>query len=276
MAAALASRAQRVQGAAMAEADALPDIAALARQHDPDRFLCALFAPPEAREAVFALIAFNHETARAREVAREPMMALIRLQWWREVVEEAVAGRPERRHEVAAPLSRAIRAGQLDPAALLGLVEAREADETGSEAAPLLQRLRGTAGAMAAETGRVLGADEATVEGLRLLGTAYGLGGTLRSLAALAGRGRDPLPPGADPLEAARTLAREGLALFETGRTAVAGLPRRAVAAALPAVLARRDLRRVLSADWQPGAPPMPRGVADRLAVTWAGLRGRI
>ena len=33
------------------------------------------------------LYAFNHELARAREAVSEPPLALIRLQWWREVVE---------------------------------------------------------------------------------------------------------------------------------------------------------------------------------------------
>ena len=62
-------------------------IAALVRRHDPDRFLTALFAPPDRRDALLTLYAFNHELARAREVASEPPLALIRLQWWREVVE---------------------------------------------------------------------------------------------------------------------------------------------------------------------------------------------
>ena len=44
-------------------------IAALVRRHDPDRFLTALFAPPERRDALLTLYAFNHELARAREVA---------------------------------------------------------------------------------------------------------------------------------------------------------------------------------------------------------------
>ncbi len=81
-------------------------LAALLRQHDPDRFLTALFAPPERRDALLALYAFNHELARAREVASEPTLALIRLQWWREVVGGAV-----RHHAVATPLSAAIDAG---------------------------------------------------------------------------------------------------------------------------------------------------------------------
>src|SRR3954451_11002020 len=113
---------------AMAEAPALSEVASLARRHDPDRFLCALFAPPAQREPLFALLAYNHELARAREAARTPLLALMRLQWWHEVVEDAAAGKPPRRHEVAAPLQAAIAAGLLDPAALLALADAREAE----------------------------------------------------------------------------------------------------------------------------------------------------
>src|ERR1700684_858257 len=96
-------------------------IAELVRRYDPDRFLTALFAPPDKRDALLTLYAFNHELARAREVVSEPPLALIRLQWWREVVEGA-----HRRHEVADPLTAAIEAGLLRPADLLPLIEARE------------------------------------------------------------------------------------------------------------------------------------------------------
>src|SRR6201993_4547541 len=92
-------------------------IAALVRRHDPDRFLTALFAPPDRRDALLTLYAFNHELARAREVVSEPPLALLRLQWWREVVEGAA-----RRHEVAEPLAAAIDAGDFDRADLLALI----------------------------------------------------------------------------------------------------------------------------------------------------------
>ncbi|MDR3535502.1 MAG: phytoene synthase, partial [Acetobacteraceae bacterium] len=45
--------------------------------------------------------------------------------------------------------------------------------------------------------------------------------------------------------------------------------PKTAVAAALPAVLARRDLRRL-------SVPGGPRGFGDRFAVTLAGVTGRV
>src|SRR5690349_13344758 len=98
-------------------------LAAFVQRHDPDRFLTALFAPAERRDALFTLYAFNHELARAREVVSEAPLALIRLQWWREVVEGA-----DRRHEVAEPLRAALAAGALRAADLLAMIDAREAE----------------------------------------------------------------------------------------------------------------------------------------------------
>ncbi len=262
-------------------------LAGFARAHDPDRFLCALFAPPASREALFALIAFNHELARAREAASNPVAALIRLQWWRDAVEEAAAGAPPRRHEVAAPLHTAITAGLLAPEALLGLVEAREAEahEDGlATEADFVAYLRGTAGGWSAAAGLALGATVEQAEVLRALGAAYGLAGALRSVGAHAAQGRCLLPADrlaraglnpeaviAAPASAASLLsemAEEGLAALAGARR---DIPHGLVAAGLPAVLARRDLARVAA-----GRPvPAPRGLGDRLAVMWRGWRGR-
>ena len=120
----------------------------------------------------------------------EPPLALIRLQWWREVVEGA-----HRRHEVAEPLRAAIEAGRCDRGDLLALIEAREA-----EAEPSIETLErmarpicsASAGGLAVAAGRLLGAPDA--EALRPLGAAYGIAGLLRSIPALAAQGRCLLP----------------------------------------------------------------------------------
>jgi phytoene synthase len=254
-------------------------LAAFVRRHDPDRFLTALFAPAERRDALLALYAFNHELARAREAASESAVALIRLQWWREVVEGA-----HRSHEVATPLTRAIESGALDRGMLDAIIEAREA-----EAEPAIATLAdwrawllGVAGGVAVAAAHVLGATKP--ETLRPLGAAYGVGGVLRGVPALAGQRRCLLP--ADVL-AAHGLSPEGvvlqpdtphlrpvlLELAREGRALLAAgprrLPRSVVAAALPAVLARRDLRRV-------PLPARPRGLGDRFAVMRAGLTGAL
>ena len=268
----------------------LSPIAAFARAHDPDRFLAALFAPPERREAIFTLIAFNHELARAREAANHPVAALIRLQWWRDALDEVLAGKPARRHEVAAPLHAALTAGSLDPVALGAMIDAREAEaeEAGIPTeAEFVTWLRGTAGGFAYAAGLALGGSAEEAEKLRALGAAYGLAGVLRSVTAHAAQGRCLLPldrlataglnaeavisaPMAPALSAlCAEMAAEGVeALQSAPRDAPKGL----MAAALPVVLAAGDLRRLAEGK----AVPMPRGVADRVAVIWAGWRGRV
>lgn len=250
------------------------------RQHDPDRFLAALFAPSERRDTLLALYAFNHELARAREVTSEPALALIRLQWWREVVEGA-----RRRHEVATPLGAALDAGTLHAPDLLAMIAAREA-----EAEPSIPTrtdwqayVQGTAGALAVAAGRALGADAALLARLAGLGTAYGVAGQLRSVRALARQGRCLLPEDllaaqglglydviAQPdLPALRPVLLELAAWGQLLLAEAAGrFPRPLIAAALPAVLARLDLRR-------PGQPARARGIGERIAVLIAAGVGR-
>jgi phytoene synthase len=255
-------------------------IAALVRRHDPDRFLTALFAPPDRRDALLALYALNHELARAREVASEPPLALIRLQWWREVVE----GEPKR-HEVATPVSQAIAAGTLKPVDLLPVIEARETEVYGDFETVSDWRawLLAGAGGLAVAAASGLGAPEP--EAARPFGAAYGVAGLLRSTGVLAAQGNCPLPrdllalhglspeafiaePGSEAARATlMDVARKGQTLLAEGRRGA--IPRAAVAAILPAVLARRDLAR-----WP--AVALPRRLGDRMAVVVAGMTGRI
>ena len=224
------------------------------RRADPDRFLGAMFAPAALREQLILLYAFNHQLARAREVASEPMIALIRLQWWREVVEGAA-----RAHEIATPLRAALDAGWFKADDLTALIDAREAEaEPITDEAAFLAYARGTAGRLARIAGKVLGVDDTAVEHL---GTGYGITGILRAASALAVLGRHSLSEGIDQ----QALLAEARRLL--GSTA----PKPALAAVLPAVLARRDLRRLMR-----GEAMRPRGLADRLAVIRAGLAGHI
>jgi phytoene synthase len=256
-------------------------LATLVRRHDPDHFLTTLFAPPEHRDALLTLDAFDHELVRARQVTSEPHLALIRLHWWREIVEGE-----RRRHEVATPLAALLDSGRLAPEMLLPIIDSHEI-----EAQPQIETLPdwrswllGGAGGIAASAGRLLAAPDP--EALRCVGAALGTARVIRWNLALAKRGRCLLPadllaeqgfsvhqaiaaPDSPEVDAVlRRLVIEGeafLAGVPSGR-----IPRGIVAAALPAVLARRDLRRTS------GLLPAPRGLADRLAVIWAGLTGRV
>jgi len=172
----------------------------LARRHDFERYLAALFAPRLQRPALWILLAFNAEIARTREIVSEAAIGEIRLQWWREVLETAAAGGPARQHEVAAPLTAALRAGRLDPALLADLIDGRERD---LDDAPMADedaladyaaRTGGTlaeAMALAAGAGRT---DAAARQSAQALGTGWALAGILRAAGFHAARGRQLLP----------------------------------------------------------------------------------
>ena len=247
------------------------------RRHDPDRFLTALFAPPDKRNALLTLYAFNHELARAREVTSEPHMALIRLQWWREVVDGT-----RRRHEVVTPLSDAIAQGLFLASDLLPIIDAREieADPFIETRADWRDYLLTGAGGLAVAAARLLGAPDP--EALRPFGAAYGAAGLLRSVHVLAAQGRCLLPSdvladlglvpeaiigGADPEPAVRQLAVDARGFLDAASRV--RVQKSAIAAALPVVLARRDLRRLSRATG-------PRGFGDKMAVVLAGLTGML
>ena len=65
----------------------------LVQRGDPDRFAAAMAAPVAARKVLFPLYAFNLEVARAPWVTEEPMIAEMRLQWWRDALGEIGGGR---------------------------------------------------------------------------------------------------------------------------------------------------------------------------------------
>ncbi len=253
----------------------LSPLAALVRRHDPDRYFATLFAPAAARETLFTLYAFNHELARAPEVAREPALALIRLQWWREVVEGEAKG-----HEVAQPLHAAIGAGRLPRDELLAMIDAREREVAAdfADVPAWTGWLMQGPGSLAVAAGRVLGAPAAALPRLRVLGAGYGAAGVLRNAPVVARQGRCLVPADllrAFGVSAASPVASEGAVgarhiLAFVGR-ALLGNPARCgrgwIAAALPAVLGRRDLARF--------PETRVRLVDDRMAVASAALRGR-
>lgn len=104
----------------------LEDLEASLSRSDPDRWLSSRFAAgAEARRALAALYAFDNELGRAPRAASTPLVAEMRLAWWREVLEEIAADRAVRRHPVALALADAVQAYGLDLVLLEGLVDAR-------------------------------------------------------------------------------------------------------------------------------------------------------
>jgi phytoene synthase len=200
------------------------DLDVVVRVADPDRWLGTRFiADPSARADVLALYAFDHQLARAPLVASNPLIAEIRLTWWREALEEIHSGGSVRSHPVALALTGAVRRHGLAPEALESLIDAR----IGVLGKPLLDRsealtwAEGVAGAAAGLAARVLdpGAPIAAavaagrVWGLALLSRrspaqADGLADLMAAELPAAARAAQRLSPAAFPAIAHVTLAR--------------------------------------------------------------------
>ena len=261
----------------MAEPAALSYSAQQVRSGDSDRFLTALFAPAEAREALFALYAFNLEVARIPELIHEPMMGQIRLQWWRERLDEIYAGSPRDGAETPQALAKAIAAGPLPRASFEMILEAREQDldpTPPADMAAFQAYAQATAGELTILAARSLGAtNEATLAAARNVGTAWAMIGHLRALAFNAQRGRMTLPratmgsaTAADVLagrarDAVRATAQavgaEAAALLGVARALRREVDKRALPALLLAPLVDLHLRKLTSRHYNPLGPDL-------------------
>lgn len=223
----------------------------IVRRGDPDRFAAAMAAPVAARRVLFPLYAFNLEVARAPWVASEPMIGDMRLQWWRDALEEIGSGGPVRRHEVTTPLAEVLDRGTAE--VLDRLVAARRWDlyrEPFEDAAHFRSYLGDTGGILMWTAARLLGAEVKAVSVVTGFGYAAGLARFLRAVPELETRGRIPLVDGRP--EAVSALAGEALdGLRSPGdlRRALPGLARAALIEGWEAVpileQAKRDPGRV-------------------------------
>lgn len=93
------------------------------RDTDRDRYLACLLAPVESQPSLAALYAFNAELARIRELVHEPIPGEIRMQWWRELLEnEEATGEG---HPLARDLLECIRKHRLPVSVFQNMIDAR-------------------------------------------------------------------------------------------------------------------------------------------------------
>ncbi len=247
--------------------DAFAHCSELVRGADRDRFLAALFAPVQHRDALFALYAFNIEVARVREVARDALPGDIRLQWWREVL-SGERGEEASANPVAAALLRAIERHRLPTGKLLDLLDARRFDlydEPVAGIADLEAYAKRTSAIVINAAAQILGVDAEPAADPA--GIAYGITGLMRAFPLHTARHQLYLPTdllaihGVDPrhifagqssagLNAAfaelRKLARRYLA---AAHERIMALPRDAHPAFLSVALVRPWLDRLELSD---------------------------
>lgn len=239
-------------------------IIASARAGEPDRYLAALLAGRAERPDLLALAAFAAELARIGvAVRREPAMAEIRWQWWREAV-----GRPggaETGHPIADHLRDLMGRHGIAPATLIGLVDAHAHDLDVlpfADDAELDRHLVATEGALFQLSARVLGlANGSGPAWSDWAGRAYGMARLLFGLGAQLARGRCPIPRarlaaagleletiGALPAPAGRVqlladLGRQARRSLQRAQRHVTKLPREASIAVLPLALVESYVR---------------------------------
>lgn len=224
-------------------------------------------APLAAREVLLPLYAFNIEVSRAPWVTQEPMIAEMRLQWWRDALEE-IADARARRHEVVDAL------GFLDrPAteALDQLIAARRWDiykDAFEDEAAFEAYLTRTSGKLIDTGIRALGGTPS--EATSALGYAAGLARYLVAVPALEARGRVPLLDG----RAAAISSLAGGALRAWPRSVDVAMPARAAlfeVAGAKAILKRAVADPMAVAE---GRLELPQG-RETLSLMGASYLGR-
>ena len=262
-----------------ARPDADP-VAAIVREADFTRYAAALFAPAEARPHILALYAFDAELARVRDIVSEPLPGELRLQWWRDALEN-----PERADVVSHPVARALHAaadyGRLPYDALLGLIDAR-LDDLYDDPVPTMTDLEARLGATASVVIRLAsliaagGRDPGGTDVAGFGGVADGIARMLRLLPRHAARGQILLP--ADSMAACGVsrekltsgqaepglkdlvsdLCRQGRLRLSEARAACRDLDPAAAPAVLPLALVGPALDRLERASDPLRGPPAP------------------
>ncbi len=169
--------------------------AALVERADPLRFRVAMAAPVPARRILFPLYAFNVEVARAPWVTQEAMIAEMRLQWWRDALEEIAEGKTVRKHEVVDALAGVLDA---DGARCLdGLIAVRRWDiykDPFEDQGHFDDYINATSGHLMWTAARLLGAADETV--VRDFAYGVGIANIFQAVPALEAQGRKPLLDG--------------------------------------------------------------------------------
>lgn len=247
--------------------DDLNACAAIVERGDPLRFRTAMLAPVAQRGALFAVYAFNVEVSRAPWVTSESMIAEMRLQWWRDVLEEIAKGAPVRRHEVATPLAEAITPQQAEM--LDTLVAARRWDiyrDAFENEVHLKHYIDQTAGHLMLVAAQILG--QAPETPLRRAGFAAGIGAWLRAIPALEAAGRVPLLDGTPAGVVA--LAQQGKDALAQARKDRGQVPRACAPALLVATAAEPALEHAIrhpQSVVEGGLPETGLGVTLRTAT---------
>lgn len=155
-----------------------------------------LFLPQEQRSAITALYAFCREVDDVVDECSEPQIARIKLQWWREEIQQTFAG--SARHPVTQALQPCLSAFKLPIEHFLEIIDGMQMDLEQTrypcfdDLASYCYRVAGVVGLLSVA---IFGfRNPATMDYARDLGTALQLTNILRDLREDASRGRIYIP----------------------------------------------------------------------------------
>ena len=181
------------------------------------RFRAVMSTPVEMRAKLFPIFAFNIEVARAPWVTEQAMIAEMRLQWWKDALEEIAIGDTVRRHQIVSPLSELIT-----PQAARDLQSVIEARRWDIYSKPFMNKaaftgyIQQTSSLLFKVAAQALGpAETQTIE---KFGFGVGLANFFVAVPKLLAAGRSPLID--DSPEFLRGLALKGLAELKESRRA--------------------------------------------------------
>ena len=222
-------------------------VAGLVRRRDPDRYLSARSAPAADRRLLLALYAFNSEVARAAWVTDEPMIARVRLRFWRDAVSAIYEGATTPKHEVAEELARTVSASSLPRAQLEGLIDAREFElhgQTQSGVAEFSEFINSTSGNLMWLAAVALGCGGASERTVRGFAWGAGVASYLRAWPALAAGRRAMFNPDDESVQGLIAQADECIRSARSNRSLV---PAKAAPSLLAGWRASATLRRAIA-----------------------------
>ncbi|CAM6096183.1 unnamed protein product [Calypogeia fissa] len=272
------------------------------RKYDYEHYLPLLHLPASIRRAAFAIRAFNVETAKAGDTARDPNLAVMRLIWWRDAVEGMYKKAPVE-HPVAKALAAVIDDHRLSKRWFTRLIEARVSDLEMTTAPVSVEEVEryaeSTASALLYLTLEAAGvlntaADHAAshigkAEGLALLVRATPVHGAKRrtyipvDIAAKFGLSQEEIYRGqnAESLaDAVHEMASVANAHLGKARALSSSVPKEAAPVLLPAVSAGSLLQSLERYNFNVFDPMISRGVCGvsplwmQLQLKWHAYRG--
>lgn len=229
----------------------------LVKDYDYDRYLISLCAPKAVQKYIWALLAFNYEISKTREIVTETQLGLIRLQWWREEIDKIYTGQVFKDNQILPALAEAIKEKELSKDSLETLLYAREFDL--EDVAP--ENLEGlvsyadfTNTPLLTLMAQICGHD-IDAEVLKHLGCAYGLIGVMRAIPFHATQSRSFLPSsltmeGLSDQEIVRIVADEAIRNLDIARQERLAQPFRAVSR-----LVKANARLLRRAQYDPELP---------------------